>query len=384
MRKITRTALGQHGNREQRIESTSTTKGFRSDQLEDPLTPVICAAFGLVLAGVKLRDDVQDSGRWPSRLFWWMYRRRVTQAEELMEAKLPGLMQSVEECIRMHRQMETSSTRVPLDDFTWPTGKGFAEVFRRTAQLIARLDGTERYVQTFEQIGRLIGESIIAWDCAVDFDNDRIKGNFNPLCDESDRVRAFQLCHLRLAQIGWLCPADSVSGRVIRNVMNRVERRITNPSPVCTPSLLERWGLIRQRGYAYARCDGCEALCCFGEVLECCGSAAMFSGPNPCCAEAAWCCTGDPCSTSGNSQQPKKRQSPPSQITRRAPEPMDYSQFIDREGETSGSLTPVGFVMIDGQQIPARSHDRSYVNPGVPVRVVAADQYGVTVRPVSR
>ncbi len=42
---------------------------------------------------------------------------------------------------------------------------------------------------------------------------------------------------------------------------------------------------------------------------------------------------------------------------------MDYSQFIDREGETSGSLTPVGFVMIDGQQIPARSHDRSYVNP---------------------
>ncbi len=247
MRKITRTALGQHGNREQRIESTSTTKGFRSDQLEDPLTPVICAAFGLVLAGVKLRDDVQDSGRWPSRLFWWMYRRRVTQAEELMEAKLPGLMQSVEECIRMHRQMETSSTRVPLDDFTWPTGKGFAEVFRRTAQLIARLDGTERYVQTFEQIGRLIGESIIAWDCAVDFDNDRIKGNFNPLCDESDRVRAFQLCHLRLAQIGWLCPADSVSGRVIRNVMNRVERRITNPSPVCTPSLLERWGLIDRR-----------------------------------------------------------------------------------------------------------------------------------------
>ena len=352
----------------------------------DAITPTICAAFGLLLAGIKLQDDVQDSGRWPSRLSSWIYRRRVHRAEQMLESLMPGLLVAVRECLSQHQAIEHSDVPVDMIDVLKPTGNGFAEVFRRTADVLTpSIDAATRQetISRFEQVGRHIGEAIIAWDCAVDFEADRILGHFNPLKTKQDCQHAFQLCRLKLAQVGWLCPVDSVSGQVIRSVLDRVERRMTAAQPVCTPSLLERWGLIRQKGYAYARCDGCEVLCCAGELLECCGSATVMSGPGaPCCAEAACCLTGEPCSTEKPNKQSttrssstNNRSSPPA----KKPELLDYTQFIDQVGQTFGALTPVGFVLIDGHQLPARNQSGEYLQPDVSVRVVAADKYGVTV-----
>lgn len=357
-----------------------------SEVSANALPPTICAAFGVMLAGVKLQDDVTDSGRWSARLLWWIYRRRVHRAEEMLESRMPGLLAAIRECLLQHQAIEQSSTPEDLADVMKPTGNGFAEVFRRTADILSQTANNvdrQDVIDRFDRVGRFVGEAIIAWDCAVDFEADRIRGHFNPLKNEHDRQCAFQLCRLRLAQIGWHCPADSVSGQIIRSVMNRVEHHIMAPPAICSPTLMERWGLIRQKGYAYARCDGCEALCCLGEVMECCGSGIVMSGPGaPCCAEAACCITGEPCSTEKSNKQSttrssstNNRNSPPA----KKPELLDYTQFVGQVGQTFGALTPVGFVLIEGHQLPARNQSGEYVQPDVSVRVVAADKYGVTV-----
>jgi hypothetical protein len=261
--------------------------GGTSEVSANALPPTICAAFGVLLAGVKLQDDVTDSGRWSARLLWWIYRRRVHRAEEMLESFMPGLIADLRACLAEHQAIENSGSPKKLSDVMVPTGHGFAKLFRCVAELLTQsrdVATRSALVDRIEHVGQSVGEAIIAWDCAVDFEADRINGHFNPLRNAEERAAAFQLCRLRLAQVGWLCPADSVSAPVIRSVMDRVELRMTRAEPVFTPTLLERWGLIRQKGYAYARCDGCEVLCCAGELLDCCGAGAVAcSGPSPPC-----------------------------------------------------------------------------------------------------
>jgi hypothetical protein len=42
------------------------------------------ATFGVVLAGIKLQDDVQDSGRWFNRLLLAKYQRQIRGAHRFM------------------------------------------------------------------------------------------------------------------------------------------------------------------------------------------------------------------------------------------------------------------------------------------------------------
>ncbi|MBC7967862.1 MAG: hypothetical protein H7Z17_18275, partial [Fuerstia sp.] len=145
---------------------------------------------------------------------------------------------------------------------------------------------------------------------------------------------------------------------------------------------LERWGLIREKRFVYARCDGCEGLCLIGECCECAGGAG----------EAASCCTaadaGSACCDLGcfipdclgcNSPRKGKTSATP-EVAASKSEAAEYARFQDSAGIADSSLNPSGFVMIESERVPARSETGEFIEAGTSITVVSTNAFGVFVR----
>ncbi len=348
-----------------------------ADQQPDIRAAEFAAAFGMLLAGVKLQDDVADHGRWQNHVMWFAYRRAVQRAEDWFENVVPGLRQQITEVLDWHRTMESSNTIPCLTDYVKPTGTGFGLLFGGLARLLGEREAD------FQRVGTHVGQAIIAWDCAADFNRDRIYGEFNPLRSQSDVSDSLQLCLLELARLGWALPEqNSVCRQVAESVAARVYRRLHQAEHVCRTTRLERWGLIRARGYQYARCDGCEGLCAVAECGECaCAGLQGASDGAACCAgglcESAICC--DPCCAMGSESGPVKQAERDAKATEPS-KPSLYEQYHGREGTAYGDLNPEGLVMIDSNRLPARSDGGQYIVGGTTVRVIRTDPLGITVR----
>jgi hypothetical protein len=343
------------------------------------------ATFGVLLAGIKLQDDVQDSGRWFNRLLLWKYRRQIEAAHKFVCATTPGLELEIAAALKQHAEIEVAVRSrqgdYSLDEYSQPTGKGFGAVFAAFARLL-KPGAREEAVIRFREIGEHVGRAIIGWDCAVDFEQDRIKGHVNPLKTESEVQRALEFALLRLAQIGWQLPESSICLQVLSQVSHRIRRRRTQPVSHQATRRLERWGLIREKRFAYARCDGCEGLCLIGECCECAGGAA----------EAASCCTANPGSgcccdvlcfipdcVGGNS--PKKgKTSATANAAESTSEASEYARFQDRAGIAASSLNPSGFVTIESEYVPARSQTGDVIEADTSITVVSTNAFGVFVR----
>ncbi len=258
----------------------------KDDVRQDMSAAMFASAFGMMLAGVKLEDDVNDSGRWFNRLAKWKYRKAVATSHQLLDGLSDGLPARIRSAIEEHANLEASGCD-DLEAYCQPTANGFGEVFRSFAAALGKKD--DGIARVFANLGRHLGVAIIAWDCAVDFQKDLVKGEYNPLADDEDVRRSFDHCLLPLSQIGWLLPEGSTSAAVVASVCERVRQRrnAKTDHPVKT---LERWGFIRQQGKAYAKCDGCDALCLAGECCECAGGAGEAAVG---CAE---CGVGNGCS----------------------------------------------------------------------------------------
>ena len=354
------------------------------DALEFPAAK-FAASFGVLLAGIKLKDDVQDSGRWFNRLLLWKYRRQIAAAHEFVCATTPDLELEMAAALKQHEELEANvrscRKNCSLDEYSQPTGKGFGAVFVAFARLL-KPGAKEETVIKFRDIGEHVGRAIIGWDCAVDFEQDRIKGHFNPLKTEGEVQRALEFALLQLAQIGWQLPESSICLQVQSQVSCRIRRRRAQPVAHQATRRLERWGLIREKRFAYARCDGCEGLCLIGECCECAGGAG----------EAASCCTaadaGSGCcdlgcfipDCLGGSSARKGKTSATRNAAASKFEASEYARFQDSAGIADSSLCPSGFVMIESERVPARSQTGEFIEAGTSIRVVSTNDFGVLVR----
>lgn len=358
----------------------------KDDERDDQDAANFVAAFGMLLAGVKLDDDVVDSGRWFNRLARWKYRKPVARAHKTLERFSPGLPARLKKIVQSHAQLETGAVG-SLEEYCTPTADGFSLVFAGFETLLSE-SGEPDFGGLFSEIGRHLGAAIIAWDCAVDFQKDQIKGEFNPLDDEVDVRRSFDYCLLQLAQIGWLLPASSTSMAVIASVSDRIrQRRNSNTEhPVKT---FERWGFIRQKGSAYAKCDGCDALCMAGDCCECVGGGAEAAGGCAecggagagggcgCPCELILCCDGqDPC-CGGSKKKASKQGTADS-----SDKPAAFAWCHGKECIVDDTLNPGGFVLVDGERIIAKSASGKMVVAGTRCNVVGTDPFGVTVQPL--
>ena len=352
----------------------------RTDPQHDKKAASFAAAFSLMLAGVKLDDDVADSGRWLNRFLAWKYRPQVRGACELLDAYAPSVTGQVAAAIKTHHVMEFDDAAVSIDDYSNPAGDGFAAVFEGFVDAISESTNSEVRA-VFSKVGHSIGKAIIAWDCAVDFEKDRINGEFNPLQNETDVQRSFELCLMQLARVGWAVPEGGICQQVAGSVADRVRARRTVSSAKHVVRRLERWGFVRERGFEYARCDGCEAICALG---ECAGGAGGAGEAAAGCGDCGTCCAPDlchccfPCHDHNGpcSDSKKKGRSDRNEAqTTKTP----YADYIGKNGITDSELVPSGFILSEGIRMPARSLSGEYISAGTPVEIVGADPFGVSV-----
>lgn len=354
-----------------------------SDDRQDMSAALFASAFGMMLAGVKLDDDVNDSGRWFNRLAKWKYCKAVATSHQVLDGLSDGLPVRIRSAIEAHASLEAAGCD-DLEAYCQPTAGGFGAMFRSFAAAEFSKQNDDG-VEVFAEIGRHLGAAIIAWDCAVDFQKDLIKGEYNPLANDVDVRRSFDYCLLQLAQIGWLLPEGSTCVAVIASVSDRVrQRRNANiEHPVKT---LERWGFLRQKGRAYAKCDGCDALCMVGDCCECLGGGAEAAGGCaecgmgngvgfPCC-DAIFCCSDDPCGGKTKNKTSMQNENSTSD------EPSAFAWCHGKERIVDDTLNPGGFVSIDGERIIAKSASGKMIVSGTHCKVVGTDPFGVTVAPL--
>jgi hypothetical protein len=211
-----------------------------------------CAALGLLLASLKVSDDVRDGRSLAARMARWLLRRRFRAAYDYFERLDEGFAGRVDGFVADHLTLEKPGRPVPLADYTRPTANAFGYVFG----LAARLPGLEARQELLCRLGQHVGAAIIAFDCAVDWPRDQRRGHFNPLPDgEESAAAALAYSRQRLTQAALECRAafgdGSHTARALIGVGERIAAR--NRVGVCAAvrtsadERLRRWG-VRKRG----------------------------------------------------------------------------------------------------------------------------------------
>ena len=209
-----------------------------------------CAALGLLLAYIKVSDDVRDGRSLLPRLARWLLRRRFRAAFDYFGRLDQDFAGRVERFVADHLALEQPGTSVALADYTRPTADAFGHVF----SLLARLPGLEPQQELLRRLGQHIGAAIIAYDCAVDWPRDQRRGHFNPLPDGDESAEAARAYSLeRLTQAAQECRAafgeDAHTARALLGVRQRIAAR--GRAGVCAAvrtsaeERLRRWGVRR-------------------------------------------------------------------------------------------------------------------------------------------
>ncbi|MBI1348100.1 hypothetical protein GC163_17640 [bacterium] len=277
----------------------------RLRQLKSGETPADYAAarfasvVGLTLAAVKIEDDLRDSRSWAAWLAEKWYHRRFRRVRDQLETWEPDICERLRSIIGEHLKLETSSRPMAISEYVEPTAHAFATLFAVLPQACGQEGNQHR--DTLAEIAADVGRAIIAFDCAVDWPWDRQRGQFNPLPDEPavEAARLFAADCLERARQRCLAEFGAMShaGRVLQTVRQRVlQLNSARHWPSCQRTK-ERWGLLREPGFTYAKCDcpcdGCAGACDAGCIdpaccdLGACGCEAAAEGG--CCQHCGDC-----------------------------------------------------------------------------------------------
>lgn len=151
---------------------------------------MFCASFAVLLASIKLDDDIRDSGSVVARFARFALKNRIGRAKRNLRKYDPRFDATVAGFVAEHHRLEQPGRAVTLEEYVEPTAKAFGYLFGLYAVAIHKPEHRE----TFHSIGQHVGRAIIAFDCAADWHRDRRRGEFNPLPDEPAVERALECC----------------------------------------------------------------------------------------------------------------------------------------------------------------------------------------------
>ena len=329
-----------------------------------------CASFGLMLARIKLEDDVVDDQSWTSRLTLRLFGRRFEAAMAFFDTLDLSFRNDVDCIIRDHGSIESRRGLASLAEFSAPTAAGFARSFGLLANLF---DG--RLERELGSLGADIGRSLIAYDCAVDWEADRRRGNYNPIRSPRERNEAIETAQRHLCSAGWACyelfGANALTPKILRRVVERIanrQRTFGRQAPVVPVTGWRRRLLVRRGD---CDCGGCDCLC-----------DGMGDAGGGCCdAKAAACCDdncGDvvccPCDACCWDCGGRRKAKPDAAAT-------TTTTVVGMQGKTVGPLNPMGIVRVGSKNLPAKSEGQ-WIPDGQAVLVIKEDSFGLTVRPM--
>lgn len=139
---------------------------------EDAWVGQFCASFSLLLASIKLEDDLRDGGGMGPQLCQAILRRRLRKAYDYFAAIDRQFAERIDQFVQEHLTLEAAGRRSSLPDYAGPTAAAFGYVFG----LLASLPGMGRHGGALDEIGREIGSATLCHDCAVDWREDARRG----------------------------------------------------------------------------------------------------------------------------------------------------------------------------------------------------------------
>lgn len=259
------------------------------------------AAGNLALIDAKLRDDIDDGGRWYAGIVRFILRRKTRKAiRELAHHGFPvELATGLPERQRAVEQQSEPSLAAMAE----PSAQLLAEVFAHGGRLL----DAEEQASHLSRFGHAVARAVYGFDALDDHDDDRASSSFNAVIALANRVghgaaveavREFvEHAAIEAQQCATqLLPADRHS------MVASILQQLTQRAGACRDHLLGRPDAAAMRpaevGDCDCACDGCSG--CDACDCDCHGSpGACHSG---CCCEGC-----DPCCW-GDSAREKKRQ----------------------------------------------------------------------------
>ena len=205
---------------------------------------MFCASFAVLLASIKLDDDIRDSRSTLARFAKFVLRNRIAQAKNHLRKYDPAFDPTVAGFLAEHHRLERPGRAVTLAEYVEPTAEAFGYLFGLFAGAIRRPDQRD----VLRTIGRHIGRALIAFDCAADWHRDRLRGEFNPLPDESAVERSLEFCWNQLSDSADVARVCFGHRSRAATTASRVADRIANfrPSGLRTcPARPNRWAMLK-------------------------------------------------------------------------------------------------------------------------------------------
>ncbi len=360
-------------------------KGPRNCSDQDKQVADFCAGFAILLAEIKMRDDVADDRSASARVVLWWLRKSINRAHEhfltidsSFEDRLTCIMET-------HQRAERSSSS-DLSDFQSATRDGFAYLFSLLGnQLALARDLKKRLLG----IGGYVGAAIIAFDCAIDWPRDVRRKQANPVRSAEQAHAALLKAQQELSAAGWACSEiagpSSLSAQVLRSRMGSLtsKKRLTlQPRTRVSSASRFRSPLLRQRsGFCDGcACGGCDCNCCdAGNSCDCvnchCPGAECLSCNFDGCA---YCLDGCVCGEENKRSRRRFARTEDPGASANANQPPRLKNMIGRIGVSVGALNPSGVVLVEGAEYPARAQS-GLVEDGAQIQVVSADAFGLVV-----
>lgn len=234
-----------------------------------------CAALSMLLARIKLEDDIRDDDSWRARINRHWLQSAFRDADGFLTTLDAGFTARVGELLDRHLALERTREPMTLRDYAAPTADAFAYVFG----LMAKLSPMESQFHLLTTVGRFVGTAVIASDCAADWHRDQRAGAMNPLASGDEVSLAWDLSHWAIQQAAATCErelgADAASGYILRAVQERIAARKQGVDLCPTDNEIIK-ALIRpsvraKHVYLFSGCEMAVACCC---CCVCCGAVA--------------------------------------------------------------------------------------------------------------
>ena len=356
-------------------------------------------AFAILLARIKVEDDVRDSGRWLARggsLFW---AKAFRHANHYFDGVDGSLVSKIERLVDEHIDLEHQSFSGSPEDYASPTANAFGLVFRCFAEHLSGSSDEQvkrSQVDLFYEIGHGIGAGILLSDCVFDFQKDRRRGEFNPIKNPSQLSLYQQAALKAFSQAGWDCEALAmegcrpISGAILKYAFDRIARfsTVQVEKPVQKLRLnrrLHRWSSMRA---GFCDCGGCDCGGCDCGGCDSCdcgggdcggGDIGADASSAPPCFHALFCCDGcDLCLCDPSSGKKSAKPDSFNTIESLKPDSVLDANVVDLVGETDCPLNPSGYIVIDGERYPAKTNGE-FIDAGQKVLVLSRSTFGFIV-----
>lgn len=273
---------------------------WRTVDVQDlpPALRTFAAAGNLALVDAKLRDDLDDGGRWFTAPLRWLLRRKTRRAIAHLEAV--GFPTGLVVDLPKRQAQVEQHAEIDLAGLAEPSANLLGAIFAHGG----RLAGAGEQASVLERFGRAVARAVYGFDALDDHDDDRTKGRFNAVAHVADRVGHHAAVEAARAFVEHAAIEAQQCATVLlprdRSVMvAEVLQRLTQRAGACRDHLLGRPAAAAVRpaeaGDCDCACDGCSG--CDGCDCSCDG------------ADGGGCCHGnccDPCCWSDSNHRSQK------------------------------------------------------------------------------